>query len=126
MAHAQFATPIAYRCNLAEEFVLLVCCAPNELGIIKTFGPGNGKEQLMTFRRGSLFLCACLLAVGVPVPSAAFTTQLFDETQTLRITDPGALDDLGYSLGVGAGSLIAGAINVKDAFGNDVGAAYVY
>jgi hypothetical protein len=57
---------------------------------------------------------------------AAEPPKPFLETQTLRIEAPGPYDDLGYSLGAGGGSLIAGAINVQDSLGQDVGAAYVY
>lgn len=74
-------------------------------------------------RLNSWLLAASLAATSTQAEAAPV---LFAETQTLRISDPGPGDDLGYSLGTGGGMLIAGAINVKDHQGRSVGAAYVY
>jgi hypothetical protein len=67
------------------------------------------------------------LAGHLPMrPAYSANALSYVETQTLRITNPGLIDDLGYSLDAGRGYLISGAINVKDPAGNDVGAAFVY
>jgi hypothetical protein len=68
---------------------------------------------------------SCVVAL-CPQPVLAAGTPPYFETQTLRIANPGPLDDLGYSLGVDDGWLVAGAINVADDADQDVGAAYVY
>jgi hypothetical protein len=67
------------------------------------------------------------ILVSLPKGSAtAIDTRPFFESQTLRIANPSPADDFGYSLDATYERLIAGAINVNDALGADVGAAYIY
>jgi hypothetical protein len=80
----------------------------------------------MTKRRTQWYVLLTIVIrlIGMPLDCAGSTPYI--ETQTLRISNPGHVDDLGFSLDVDGGYLISGAINVADSVGNDVGAAFVY
>ncbi len=50
----------------------------------------------------------------------------YRERQTLTVENPMPSEGLGYSLDASNGLMIAGAINSRNEYGEDVGAAYVY